>query len=125
MSQRRLMVLDNVGGTVNFFHLTSRPTIIDSQLVFAQKSPLYIFKPNSQFFISKIIYKIYIKFSGKMIRIFYILFYVGLTESSKCCSKMKINLYTVPDTPKSQFFITKEIYQGKILKINRINIIVI
>ena len=47
-----------------------------------------------------------------MIFLFYIIFYVGMAETSKCCSKMKINLYTVSDTPKSQFFITKEIYQG-------------
>ena len=39
-----------------------------------------------------------------------------MTANSKCCPNMKINLYTVSDTPKSQFSITEEIYQGKIEK---------
>ena len=42
-----------------------------------------------------------------------------MTANSKCCPKMKINLYTVSDTPKSQFSITEEIYQGKIEKTSK------
>ena len=51
-----------------------------------------------------------------MLRILYSLIYVGMAANSKCCPEMKINLYTVADTPKSQFSITGEIYQGKIEK---------
>ena len=104
--------IDYVGGTVNFFHLTSRPTIIDSQLVFAQKYPKYIFTPNITKSEIQNIRKLHIK----MLRILYSLIYVGMTANSKCCPNMKINLYTVSDTPKSQFSITEEIYQGKIEK---------
>ena len=51
-----------------------------------------------------------------MLRILYSLIYVGMAGNSKCCPTMKINLYTAADTPKSQFTITEEIYQGKIEK---------
>ena len=50
------MVLDNVGGTVNFFHLTSRPTIIDPQFVFSHQNLHYTFS-NQIFFIKIPIYK--------------------------------------------------------------------